>query len=107
MHSNRQIILESTPQGVPTPENFSLQNAPMPDLGADEVLCRTRYLSLDPYMRSQIAGLHLTGAMAPGDVMNGETVIEVARSNAASFSPASSCAAWGVGRSIRCTPRAI
>ena len=93
MQTNRQIILESTPQGIPAPENFSLRSAPMPEPGADEVLCRTRYLSLDPYMRSQIAGRHPSGAVAPGDVMNGETVSEVVRSNAANFSP---------GQLVRC-----
>ena len=93
MHSNRQVILESTPQGVPTPENFSLRNTPMPEPGADEVLCRTRYLSLDPYMRSQIAGRHPSGAVVPGDVMKGETVGEVVRSNVTSFSP---------GQLVRC-----
>ena len=86
MQSNRQIILESTPQGVPTPGNFALRYAPMPEPGADGVLCRTRYLSLDPYMRSQIAGRHPSGTVVPGDVMKGETVSEVVRSNTASFS---------------------
>ena len=93
MQSNRQIVLESTPQGIPTPEHFSLRNAPMLEPGADEVLCRTRYLSLDPYMRSQIAGRHPSGALVPGDVMKGETVSEVVRSNVAAFSP---------GQLVRC-----
>ena len=93
MHSNRLIVLESTPQGIPTPENFSLRNAPIHEPGADEVLCRTRYLSLDPYMRSQIAGRHPSGAVAPGDVMKGETVSEVVRSNVESFRP---------GQLVRC-----
>lgn len=93
MQSNRQIILESTPRGIPTPESFSLRNAPMPEPSADEVLCRTRYLSLDPYMRSQIAGRHPSGVVVPGDVMKGETVSEVVRSNVASFSP---------GQLVRC-----
>ena len=57
----------------------------MPEPGADGVLCRTRYLSLDPYMRSQIAGRHPSGTVVPGDVMKGETVSEVVRSNTASF----------------------
>lgn len=87
MQTNRQIILESTPQGIPAPENFSLRCTPIPEPGAGEALCRTRYLSLDPYMRSQIAGRHLSGAVLPGHVMNGETVSEVVRSNAEIFSP--------------------
>ena len=93
VQSNRQIIIESTPQGVPAPENFSLRNAPLPEPGADEVLCRTRYLSLDPYMRSQIAGRHPSGTVLPGDVMKGETVSEVVRSNVVAFSP---------GQLVRC-----
>ena len=93
MQSNRQIVLESTPQGVPSVGHFSVRSAPMPEPGAGEILCRTRYLSLDPYMRSQIAGRHPSGTVAPGDVMMGETVSEVVRSNAETISP---------GQLVRC-----
>ncbi len=86
MGRNRQIILDSTPRGVPAAGNFALREAPMPEPGRDQVLCRTRYLSLDPYMRSQIAGRHPSGTVTPGDVMKGETVSEVVESNSASFS---------------------
>ncbi len=93
MRTNRQIILKSTPRGVPTPDNFTVRSAPLPEPGANSVLCRTRYLSLDPYMRSQIAGRHLSGTVTAGDVMRGETVSEVVHSNAASFPP---------GQLVRC-----
>ncbi len=93
MQSNREIVLESTPQGVPAPGNFTLRTAPMPEPRTGEVLCRTRFLSLDPYMRIQIAGRHLSGTVTPGDVMKGETVSEVVHSNVAAFSP---------GRLVRC-----
>ncbi len=93
MQTNRQIVLKSTPRGVPTPDNFTVRNAPLPEPGADSVLCRTRYLSLDPYMRSQIAGRHTSGTVTPGDVMRGETVSEIVYSNAASFPP---------GQLVRC-----
>ncbi len=93
MRTNRQIILKSTPRGVPTPDNFTVRSAPLPEPGADSVLCRTRYLSLDPYMRSQIAGRHTSGTVTPGDVMRGETVSEVVHSNAASLPP---------GQLVRC-----
>ena len=93
MQSNRQIVLETTPQGVPAPGDFALRNAWVPEPRAGEVLCRARYLSLDPYMRSQIAGRHPSGTVVPGDVMMGETVSEVVRSNVASFSP---------GQLVRC-----
>ena len=93
MQSNRQVVLESTPQGIPSGGDFSVRTAPMPEPRADEVLCRTRFLSLDPYMRIQIAGRHLSGTVMPGDVMKGETVSEVVHSNVASLSP---------GRLVRC-----
>ena len=76
----QRITLASYPQGVPEPENFQLEEFDLPAPGAGEVLCRTRYLSLDPYMRSQMAGRHLSGALSPGDTMRGEAVSEIVES---------------------------
>ena len=90
---NRQIILARQPDGVPAPEDFALRKAPFPEMPAGGVLCRTRFLSLDPYMRSQIAGRHPSGTVAPGEVMRGETVSEVVRSDAPELP---------VGRLVRC-----
>ena len=49
--TNRRIVLAARPRGVPTPQDFRLDEAvePTPDEG--QVLLRTLYLSLDPYMR--------------------------------------------------------
>jgi len=93
MSKNRQIVLVTKPEGVPTPNNFELRQAPLPEMPAGGVLCRTRFLSLDPYMRSQIAGRHPSGTVAPGEVLRGETVSEIMRSDAAEL-PA--------GRLVRC-----
>ncbi|MYA37950.1 MAG: NADP-dependent oxidoreductase [Gammaproteobacteria bacterium] len=93
MSKNRQIVLVKKPEGVPTPDNFELRQAPLPEMPAGGVLCRARFLSLDPYMRSQIAGRHPSGTVAPGEVMLGETVSEVVRSDAPEL-PA--------GRLVRC-----
>jgi len=41
---------------------------------------QNHWLSLDPYMRGQIAGRHLSGAVLPGDVLRGETVATVVES---------------------------
>jgi len=79
--TNRQIILVRTPKGVPALADFALREAPLPEMPAGGVLCRTRYLSLDPYMRSQIAGRHPSGTVAPGEAMRGETVSEILRSD--------------------------
>ena len=93
MPTNRQIILVNKPDGVPAPEDFALREAPLPEMPARGVLCRTRFLSLDPYMRSQVAGRHPSGTVAPGEAMRGETVSEVLRSDSPELP---------VGRLVRC-----
>jgi NADPH-dependent curcumin reductase CurA len=52
---NRQIVLKSRPEGVPGLDNFALTKAAIPELGGGEVLMRTLYLSLDPYMRGRMS----------------------------------------------------
>lgn len=51
---NRQMVLASRPFGAPTAQNFSLVNADKPEPKAGEVLVRTVFLSLDPYMRGRM-----------------------------------------------------
>jgi N-terminal domain of oxidoreductase len=45
---NRQILLKSRPEGVPSLDNFVLKQGSVPEPGDGEVLMRTRWLSLDP-----------------------------------------------------------
>lgn len=52
---NRQIILASRPLGAPTKENFRFAEQPVPEPGDGELLLRTIYLSLDPYMRGRMS----------------------------------------------------
>ena len=89
----RQVRLARAPDSYPVTGDFDLVEAPLPVPADGEVLCRTRWLSLDPYMRSQIAGRHLTGAIGPGDPMRGETVSEVLESRHPAFAP---------GQLVRC-----
>jgi NADPH-dependent curcumin reductase CurA len=49
---NRRIVLAARPRGAPTPQDFRLEHAPVPTPGDGQVLLRTLYLSLDPYMRN-------------------------------------------------------
>jgi hypothetical protein len=58
MEQNHRIILAARPDGVPTPDNFRIEAAPLPQAREGELLLRTEYLSLDPYMRGRMsAGL--------------------------------------------------
>lgn len=80
MTENTQIHLASSPEYNPEPEHFKTVKVPMPEVADGQVLCQTQYLSLDPYMRSQIAGRHMSGSIHPGDLMRGETVSKVIES---------------------------
>jgi len=78
--NNIQVQLASYPEGIPQPENFVIVSRPIPQIKDAQLLCETLYLSLDPYMRSQISGRHLSGSVTPGDVMRGESVSRVLES---------------------------
>jgi NADPH-dependent curcumin reductase CurA len=49
---NRRIVLAARPRGLPTPQDFRLEQATIPTPGEGQVLLRTLYLSVDPYMRN-------------------------------------------------------
>ena len=70
---NRRFVLASRPFGMPTAENFRLEEAPIPEPGDGEALVRTLWLSVDPYMRWAIRGA-LTNV---GEVVTAEVVGEV------------------------------
>jgi NADPH-dependent curcumin reductase CurA len=79
---NMQIRLASRPAGKPTPEHFTIISKPVPSPGEGQVLIRTQYLSLDPYMRGRMSD---APSYAPpvkvGGLMVGGTVGEVVESN--------------------------
>ena len=78
---NRQIMLRSRPVGMPKPGDFDLVETPLPAPKDGEVLCRTIYLSLDPYMRGRISGARsYAQSVEPGQVIVGGTVGEVLES---------------------------
>jgi NADPH-dependent curcumin reductase len=81
MTQNMQILLKSNPAAVPGPEHFEVSQTAMPVPGEKQALVETLFLSLDPYMRGQISGRHLSGAVKPGEMMRGETVSRVITSN--------------------------
>jgi len=85
MSKNTQVLLAERPEGMPEAENFRVEETDMPQAGKEQVLCQTLYLSLDPYMRSQMAGVHLSGGVAPGECLRGETVSRVVKSATPDF----------------------
>jgi NADPH-dependent curcumin reductase CurA len=78
---NRQIVLASRPVGKPQPSDFKLQESSIPTPQEGEVLCRTRYLSLDPYMRGRMSSSKSYAAPVEiNGVLTGGTVGEVIES---------------------------
>ena len=74
----RRVVLKSRPVGAPKPGDFSIVESPVPAPGDGEILTRTIYLSLDPYMRGRISGVKsYAKGVDPGDLMVGGTVGEV------------------------------
>lgn len=51
---NKQIVLASRPAGMPSDANFSFVDLEVPQLEAGQILLRTLYLSVDPYLRSRM-----------------------------------------------------
>ncbi|GAC1388377.1 MAG: NADP-dependent oxidoreductase [Vulcanimicrobiaceae bacterium] len=85
---NTQIRLESRPVGEPTDQNFKITHVPVPIPGEGDVLLKTRWLSLDPYMRGRMSGAKSYAApVQVGDVMVGFAVSEVVDSHNAGFTP--------------------
>jgi NADPH-dependent curcumin reductase len=81
MSINRQILLKSRPEGAPGLDNFELVERPIPEPGEGELLMRTLYLSLDPYMRGRMSAAKSYAKPAEvGQPMVGGTVGEVVRS---------------------------
>jgi NADPH-dependent curcumin reductase CurA len=79
---NRRIILARHPVGMPVESDFRLEEGDLPQAGAGEVLVRSLYLSVDPYMRSRMSGqASYARPIQPGEVMVGGVVGEVVESN--------------------------
>ena len=75
---NRRIVLAQRPQGAADLASFRLESTPIPQLGAGEVLLRTLWLSLDPYMRGRMSDAPSYAAPVALDaVMTGQTVSRV------------------------------
>src|SRR5687767_7494781 len=85
---NRQVLLRRRPLGRPAVDDFEIIETPVPAVSDGDVLRRTIYLSLDPYMRGRMSD---APSYAPpvglGQVMVGHTVSEVLESRNPAFLP--------------------
>ncbi|MFB3892303.1 MAG: NADP-dependent oxidoreductase [Phycisphaerae bacterium] len=85
-YTNHQILLKSRPAGEPTAQNFELVERPVQSPAEGQVLRRTLFLSLDPYMRGRMnAGRSYVDPVEVGGVMCGGTVSQVVESKSPAF----------------------
>jgi NADPH-dependent curcumin reductase len=84
---NRRVVLAARPRGLPTPEDFRLEETAVPTPSEGQVLLRTLYLSLDPYMRGLMneVGPVYAPAVKIGAPMAGGTVNRIVDSRHPSF----------------------
>lgn len=86
-HRNLQVLLAARPKGAPKESDFRLAEAPVPEPGAGEMLLRTIYLSLDPYMRLRMNEESHLPPFEIGKPLGGVTASVVVASNLADYRP--------------------
>jgi len=83
-----RVLLASRPTGEPAESDFRIEQMPVPAPGAGEMLLRTLWLSLDPYMRGRMSDApSYAKPVDVGQVMEGRTVSEVVSSNLDGYKP--------------------
>lgn len=86
MTDMRRIVLASRPKGAAKLDNFRLETAKLAAPGPGEMLVRTIWLSLDPYMRGRMdAAKSYAPAVEIGETMTAGCVAEVMQSNTDDF----------------------
>src|SRR5882724_870908 len=78
----RRIVLASRPVGEPKASDFRLEEFSVPQPGPNQLLLKTKWLSLDPYMRGRMSDApSYAKPVGLGEVIEAGTVSEVAASN--------------------------
>lgn len=84
--TNRVYRLAKRPEGTPDHDTFELSEEEIPEPGPGEVLIKTLYLSVDPYMRDRMRDSEsYADPWDVGDALKGAVVGEVVESNGARF----------------------
>jgi|TARA_Y100000310_G_scaffold231230_1_gene233747 hypothetical protein len=73
---NRKIVLNRTPEGEPQPSDFEMVTENVAPIEEGQMLLRTKWITLDPYMRSGF----MNSSASVGKTVIGGTVSEVVES---------------------------
>ena len=83
---NKKIILKSRPSGELTPEIFKIIEDEIPTIKSGQVLLKTRYISVDPYMRNRMN--NVKSYIEPYEInepLSGDAIAEVIESKSEKF----------------------
>ena len=79
--TNVKVVLKSRPTGMPEEENFDIVSVPADEPGDNQMLVKTLWLSLDPYMRGRMSDREsYAKPLELGEVITGGIVGEVVES---------------------------
>lgn len=93
--TNRRWVLAERPVGEPNDDTLRMENVGIPVAGDGEILLRTQYLSLDPYMRGRMNDAKsYAPPVAIDEVMTAQTVSEVVMSNLEGYSVGDIVLGW-------------
>ncbi len=86
MTENRQVLIDSLPEGKLEESNYRVESHPIPEPEDGQVLCRTLRLTIGAGTRAGLQGsASYAGAPKTGIVMNGTAVARVEKSRDANF----------------------
>jgi len=84
--TNRRIVLAQRPKGLPDNNTLRLETVDVPVPESGQMLLRTRYLSIDPYMRGRMNDAKsYAEPVKIGEVMTGQVVAEAVQSDIEGF----------------------
>jgi NADPH-dependent curcumin reductase CurA len=83
---SKQIVLASRPNGLPSSENFRFEKKETDKLNDNEVLLKTWYISVDPYMRGRMNDVKsYTASFQVDQPISGSAVAKVIESRSKLF----------------------
>ena len=83
---NRKILLKARPSGEFSSDLFEFREEPLPEFKPGKVLVKTRYLSVDPYMRNRMnAGKSYIEPFNLNQVLSGDGIGEILESDSPGF----------------------
>lgn len=83
---NQTILLKRRPAGKPSVEDFDFQTENIPEAGDNEILLKTRYVSVDPYLRGRMGEeKSYIEPFAIGQPVESGIIAEVIESNNSNF----------------------